>query len=107
MDMFLTGLCLSLLGMAVCVALFATATQDERRHESRAAEKIAVPLPASQFFVDDRHPAATAPRVPLEALLLQLESHIRLEQAAAESFLHLPTSETLYSPTQSPLANSR
>jgi hypothetical protein len=43
--------------------------------------------------------------VPVEALLLQIEQHIRLEQAAAESFLHTPTGQSLQSRTTSPLVN--
>lgn len=106
MDMLLMGLCMSLLGVAVCVALFAAATQSERqREEARPAATLSVPLAPPAFFIDDRQPTAAAPRVPLEVLLLQLERHVRLEQAAAESFLNLPTSESLHSPTTSPLMN--
>jgi hypothetical protein len=47
----------------------------------------------------------TAPRVPIEALLLQIERHIRLEQAAAESFLDYPTVESLHTRTMSPLVH--
>jgi hypothetical protein len=43
--------------------------------------------------------------VPVEALLLRIEQHIRLEQAAAESFLHRPTGESLHSRTTSRLVN--
>ena len=45
------------------------------------------------------------PNVPLEVLLLQIERHVRLEQAAAESFIHLPSPEALNLRTQSPLAH--
>jgi hypothetical protein len=44
-------------------------------------------------------------QVPIEALLLQIESHVRLEQAAAESFLQTPTPALLHSKTISPLVN--
>ena len=106
MDMFLMGLCMSLLGVAVCVALFAASTHEERQsQEARPAATLSVPLAPPQFFIDDQRPALAAPRVPLEVLLLQLERHVRLEQAAAESFIDLPTSESLHSPTTSPLMN--
>lgn len=105
MDMLLMGLCMSLLGVAVCIALFAAASHGEAREgASQVMSKPALPLPAPQFFVDDAHRTAP-PRVALDTLLLQLESHIRLEQAAAESFLHVPTSESLHSPTTSPLVH--
>ena len=45
------------------------------------------------------------PNVPLEVLLLQIERHVRLEQAAAESFIHLPSPEALNLRTQSPLVH--
>ncbi len=104
MEMFLMGLCLSLLGVAVSAAAFAAATRDEPRHrESEAGQKL--PLPAAQFFLDDAGRPAAPPRVPIEVLLLQLEHHVRLEQAAAESFLDLPTRESLHTPSSSPLVH--
>ena len=45
----------------------------------------------------------TRPVVPIEVLLLQIERHVRLEQAAAESFHDAPTVEALHAPTTSPL----
>jgi hypothetical protein len=44
-------------------------------------------------------------RVPIEALLLQIENHVRLEQAAAECFLQSPTPTLLHSRTISTLVN--
>ena len=54
-----------------------------------------------------REPSRSAEQqlVPVEALLLQIEQHIRLEQAAAESFLHTPTGQSLHSRTTSRLVN--
>lgn len=104
MEMFLMGLCLSLLGVAVSAAAFAAATRDEPRlGESTADQKR--PLPAAQFFLDDAARPAAPPRVPIEVLLLQLDRHVRLEQAAAESFLDVPTLESLHSRTISPLVH--
>lgn len=86
MEMFLMGLCLSLLGVAVSALTFGVATRGQRVAEAKpAARKVAVPAP--QFFVADQaapdaRPAA-AVRVPVEILLAQLEQHVRLEQAAA------------------------
>jgi hypothetical protein len=38
-------------------------------------------------------------------LLLQIESHVRMEQAAVESFLAMPSVETLHTKTLSPLVH--
>jgi hypothetical protein len=37
--------------------------------------------------------------------LLQIENHVRMEQAAAESFLASPTNAQLHSKTTSPFVN--
>jgi hypothetical protein len=50
-------------------------------------------------------PDKGAASVPVELLLLQLERHVRLEQAAAESFLMAPTLQSLHSRSSSPLAH--
>lgn len=105
MEMFLMAAALSLLGVAVSAILFAAATTRERaeqREESRAARGASPrPVPA-RFFTD----APVGERlVPRQALLLAIERHVRLEQAAAESFLHAPTVESLHSRTTSPLVH--
>jgi len=41
----------------------------------------------------------------IEVLLAQIERHVRLEQAAAESFLYDPTVESLHGRTASPLVH--
>jgi len=103
MEMFLMGLCLSLLGVAVSALTFGVATRGQRADEARpAARKVAIPAP--QFFVAEEAKAAAA-RIPVELLLAQLEQHVRLEQAAAESFLSLPTTDSLHTRTKSPLMN--
>ena len=104
MEMFLMGLCLSLLGVAVSAAAFAAATREEPRYRESTADQR-LPLPAAQFFLDATARPAAPPRVPIEVLLLQLERHVRLEQAAAESFLDVPTLESLHSRTSSPLVH--
>jgi hypothetical protein len=90
MDMFLMVAAMSLLGVAVSAALFAD-------------ERLAT-MPSS-FFVDDRAPRSQTISVPIEVLLLQIERHVRLEQAAAESFLDAPTVEALHTRTASPLVH--
>jgi hypothetical protein len=43
--------------------------------------------------------------IPVEVLLQQLETHVRLEQAAAESFVAFPSHAQLHSKTTSPFVN--
>ena len=50
-------------------------------------------------------PAVPPLQVPIEVLLLQIENHVRMEQAAAESFLASPTHDLLHSKTTSPFVN--
>jgi hypothetical protein len=102
MEMFLMVLALSLFGVAVSAMLFAAATRDVRAPELQPDERLLM-LP-SHFFADDRAPRSHQ-AVPIEVLLLQIERHVRLEQAAAESFQHSPTVEALHSPTTSPLVH--
>jgi hypothetical protein len=49
--------------------------------------------------------AGVVPKVPIEVLLAQIERHIRLEQAAAESFSIAPSLESLHGRTVSPLVH--
>jgi len=105
MEMLLMGICVSVFGMAIACAAFGAAVRPERKVPEVQAETVKALAPA-RFFVDGiTVPAATQPRVPIEALLLQIESHVRLEQAAAESFLSAPTSALLHSRTISPFVN--
>jgi hypothetical protein len=60
----------------------------------------------TRFFADPPPlPKAAYSQVPIEALLLQIENHVRLEQAAAECFLASPNASLLHSPTISTLVN--
>jgi hypothetical protein len=107
MEMFLTGLCMSLIGVIVCGVLFAAATREDRERDSLVAQpETWNPIEAPQFFVQPsvapRHPST---RVPIEVLLLQIERHVRLEQAAAESFHQFPTAQSLHMQTMSPLVH--
>ena len=113
MEMFLMLIAMSLLGTAVSAALFAAATHGEKREVAPGARKQ--PVASRRFFV----PAGDAPEtasaaaidgpgrtsVPLETLLLRIERHVQLEQAAAEFFHDRPTGESLHSRTASPLVN--
>lgn len=100
MEMLLLGACLSVFGLAVAAMAFGAATRTtEETIPAQKAIRVA-PRPA-QFFVDP----APHTRVPIEALLLQIENHVRLEQAAAECFLESPNASLLHSRTISPLVN--
>ena len=111
MEMFLMAAVMSLLSVAVCAVLFAAATRDERSEASTPAMQAA--REPQRFFASapavpprTEGPAKEEPElVPVEALLLRIEQHIRLEQAAAEAFLHRPTDESLHSRTTSRLVN--
>lgn len=113
MVMFLMALCLSVFGLAVAALAFGAATRDERTAPAPQPELtpvMALPLSAPRFFADMAIAPmaaanATQPQVPIEVLLLQIERHVRLEQAAAESFLDFPTSASLHSRTTSPLVH--
>ena len=100
MVMFLMVLAMGMLGFAVCAALL-NAAAPARGMEREPAQ----PADHPQFFVQP--PAAAVPRpendVPVDVLLAQLERHIRLEQAAAESFVQAPTAASLHGRTASPL----
>jgi hypothetical protein len=103
MEMFLMVLALSVIGVAVCAVLFAAATRDVRELGQGVPAQVRPPAYAPpQFFAEQ---PGQVPSVPAEVLLLQLERHIRVEQAAAEAFLHYPTAESLHMRTTSPLVH--
>lgn len=105
MEMFLMVATMSVLGVVVCALLFAAATRQESpRAVRRPADAVTAAAP--RFFVDlEVDPAIVRTQVPVEALLLQIERHVRLEQAAAESFQFTPTPESLHMTTMSPLVH--
>ena len=104
MEMFLMTLALSLVGVVVSAGLFAAATADERRRQSAAPGQSVSTAKPQRFFATPPQPAVSNPfQIPTEVLLLRLEQHIRLEQAAAESFHMAPTLEALHTRTTSPL----
>jgi len=108
MEMLLMGLCISLFGVAVAAAAFGAAT---RRESSTPAVQPVLPamkVAPDRFFAERVVPAVPAirqPQVPIEVLLQQIENHVRLEQAAAESFVEFPTEALLRSKTTSSFVN--
>jgi hypothetical protein len=110
MEMLLMGVCLSVFGLAVACLAFGAATRGSEGTAAAApaVEKAAVKaaVAPARFFVTPRpQPVAAHSAVPIEALLLQIENHVRLEQAAAECFLESPNASLLHSRTISPLVN--
>lgn len=110
MEMLLMGVCLSMFGLAVACLAFGTATRVNEETEAAAPEvakeAIKVAAQPERFFVQPQPlPIAAHTRVPIEALLLQIENHVRLEHAAAECFLEAPTASLLHSRTMSQLVN--
>lgn len=100
-------LCISVLGSGVAAIAF-RAARPESSDSAVKPEMRRVNAVALNRFSSDR--AAAAPSVPIhsvpiELLLLQIENHVRLEHAAAESFLESPTHDLLYSKTSSPFVN--
>jgi len=108
MEMLLLGACLSLFGLAVACLAFGAATRSLKGTAEAASvgEQDVVRATSARFFVATPPlPADSRTRVPIEVLLLQIENHVRLEQAAAEGFLESPDPSRLHSRTASPLLN--
>ena len=108
MEMFLMALCMRVFGLAVSAVAFSAATGGTHAAEAgdRKLQPTArLPLQEPRFFAVEAPRPAAPPRVPVEVLLLQLEQHVRLEQAVAESFLHAPSTQALHSRTTSPLVH--
>jgi hypothetical protein len=109
MEMFLMCLCMSVFGIGVAAAAFGAATRSGSSSDSAAQPRL--PLAKSvappRFFAESVAvpPVTPSSQVPIEILLLQIENHVRLEQAAAESFIAFPTQAHLHSKTASPFVN--
>lgn len=108
MEMFLMVLCMSMFGLAVAAIAFGAATRPGSSSSSVQPELRPVKAVAPGRFFTDKvvpPPAAPRPHVPTEVLLTQIENHVRLEQAAAESFLESPSHAQLHTKTTSALVN--
>ena len=108
MEMLWMGLCVSAFGLAVVALAFRAATRGESSNSAPRPELPVVEADSSVRLFPDRvaiPPAVPSQQVPIELLLLQIENHIRLEQAAAESFIEFPTHALLHSKTTSPFVN--
>ena len=113
MEMLLLGACMSLFGVAVACMAFGAATADADQKVEVMAEapvvqpaiQVATAQPARFFRDQPVVQMSHGVQIPLDALLAQIENHVRLEQAAAESFLAMPSSTLLHSRTISTLVN--
>jgi len=108
MDMFLMGLCVAVIGVVFVALAFGAAMRSEPWNTTLQAETPLVKAVAPARFFSDRASVPTVlppAQVPIEVLLLQIENHVRLEQAAAESFLAFPSQALLHRKTTSPFVN--
>ena len=112
MEMLLMGLCISVFGLGVAAVAFGAATRAESSDSAVQPQLPLVKAVAPAHFFSDRFaispavpPVVPARQVPIEVLLLQIENHVRMEQAAAESFVAFPTHALLHSKTTSPFVN--
>ena len=97
MEMFLMVLTLSVVGVLVSGILFKAAAR-EPGASAFAISPMATPG-EERFFM--MRPAAPVRR---DAVVLEIERHVRLERAAAEAFLEFPTVQSLHMPTLASLA---
>lgn len=108
MLMLLEGLCMAFVGLAVTAVAFSAATRPKALTKAEAVqpELPAVNVVPARFFSDQVESSIPLhSQVPIEVLLHQIENHVRLEQAAAESFVAYPTQALLHSKTTSPFVN--
>ena len=92
MEMFLMilGVSVFTLGLGVAAVRFQPTTRLESSDSAFESERARIDAAAPNPVSSKPAAAKTAilPRpIPIELLLLQIEKHVRLEQAAAESFL--------------------
>ena len=103
------GLCMSMFAVAVA-AIGLKAAAGSEPHEAPAQPiQPAVPVlkvTPERFFSDRVIPTVPAhSQVPIDVLIQQIESHVRVEQAAAETFVQFPSDARLHIKTSSPFVN--
>ena len=90
-----------LAGIFVMLVVFGIALGTMTAGDPPAVKQVVVATPrffATQAAVDELAPLQN---VPKELLLSQIERHIRLEEAVAESFLQQPDAKSLHARTTS------
>ncbi|MGE5110672.1 MAG: hypothetical protein ACM3JB_07450 [Acidobacteriaceae bacterium] len=106
MEMFLIILLMSVLTFAVAAIGFKAS--ERREYPSETTQPVVPALNAApeRFFAPRLIPTITVhSQLPIEVLLQQIEDHVRMEQAAAESFVQFPTQAHLHTKTPTPLVN--
>jgi hypothetical protein len=106
LELLLLAACLAIFGLAVSSLAFSAACRrgEEVPELQRETSRTPAAAPPRFFAADMAITLSAPPKLPIEALLLQIENHVRLEHAAAESFLAAPDPVLLHSRTVSPLA---
>lgn len=104
MMMFLTLLCVSLFAVAVLSAIVYGSSPSPESHLENRPEATDAPT-ATRFFAGDLTGPPARTQLPVDAVIAQIERHVRLEQAAAESFLEIPAPDTLHAPTSARFLN--
>jgi hypothetical protein len=106
MEMFLMIMLISVLTFAMAAIAFKASAGRESPTETTQPTLPTLEAAPERFFsarVIPNIPVHT--QVPIEVLLQQIETHVRLEQAAAESFVQFPTQAHLHTKTPSPFVN--
>lgn len=106
MATFLILFGMSFVLMVITTVLLSVLLRSEE--SSPVVRKTPRPPEPPRFFesgVSPSVPAGAASAVPVEALLLEIERHVRLERAAAESFHRSPTAKSLHVHTPSRLVH--
>ncbi len=107
MLMFAVALFFILFGFAILSIPFwvlLSMPREEAHPPAEEAEGKPAPVAVgpSRFFADTGAPLV---QVPASVLVSRIEDHVRLEQAAAKSFVESPTAVLLHAPTASPFVN--
>jgi hypothetical protein len=106
MDMLVMGLCFTFFCLSVTTMVFAAATRQQAPAPKAQPEQPLVKTTPARFFAERITPTIPTPMpIPIEVLLQQLENHVRLEHAAAESFVAHPSHAQLHSKTTSTFVN--
>lgn len=104
MLLFLMVASTSLFGLAVCCIAFA-GQSPEGGQDAETRPDLRLSLGSSRFFAGDTARPEEGPAVAVPSMLESIELHIRLERAAAESFIDGPTPDLLHSSSHTPLVN--
>lgn len=100
MDAILISFAICVLGVMVTVLIFGLAMRPEAEEEVGTADDLSPSK--EQFFMSDGGVAPGEGSTATNAVLLDLERHVRTEQQAAEAFLRGPSTDSLHAPSDSP-----